>query len=454
MASACDNCAKSIGFFTRKKVKMPDGATSVVCRTCAKDLLARMASESQSAARSASSTAGDQAREGAGAGLNIPRRFRGEGAAGASEGSQDGAHPYREAPASSPLQDQLDECRQQLRADGRQVGPYRELYRLQLREEIFDGAWCAASVLCFLDEANDEERSFFEDWRPRDLPAFSGRIDNEAWWEHLFHEDEDWFVGKIYESVAVAGLKAKIEALEAKDELPILPEKYRLDPATSTVVFGRVFHLAGQVLGITPPALYGRSDVPGGLVVVPAESPGSIAGAGVMEGRTAPELAFMVGRHLTMYRGEHYIKALFPTATELGVLLAAAMQIAAPDAPVPSEIAAQAKATALALVKHMQPIQLERLRVIARMHQKRERSVDIKRWAQLVETTAARAGLLLCADLTVAQRLMASEAQIPGDLPVGERLEDLMRFVVSDSYSFLRSTLGISVRGDLGGGSG
>jgi hypothetical protein len=40
----------------------------------------------------------------------------------------------------------------------------------------------------------------------------------------------------------------------------------------------------------------------------------------LLGGFSAEELAFIAGKHLAMYRGEHYIKLLFPSAEELRVI--------------------------------------------------------------------------------------------------------------------------------------
>jgi golgin subfamily B member 1 len=71
---------------------------------------------------------------------------------------------------------------------------------------------------------------------------------------------------------------------------------------------------------------------------------------------------------------------------------------------------------------------------------------NIKRWAQAVETTAARAGLLLAGDLNVAKKIIVGEQQIPGDLSPQERLKELMLYTVSEDHMKLRKTLGISIR--------
>ena len=347
-------------------------------------------------------------------------------------------------------EDALESYRTLLAKDAMNVDAYRAMYNVFLTQQTYDQAWCVASVLAFLKRANEEELRFFEDWRPQDIPKVGGRLDNEAWVKLLFHEDEDLYIGKIFEAVALAALKAKIDALKAKKELPVLPEQFKQDPQTSTISFARAFWWAGEVLGIRAPALYARSDVPGGLVAVPNEPPASIAGQGVLQGLSALERAFVAGKHLAMYRGEHYIKTLFPTVTELTVLLFAAIKIVAPQTPAPKEYTTQAQATAQSLNKYLQPMQREQLKVIVNRFIKEGARANIKRWAQAVETTSARSGLLLAGDLDVAKKIIAAQAQIPGDLAPAERIKELMLFTISGSYFTLRARLGIEINPEAG----
>src|SRR5262245_34843728 len=118
------------------------------------------------------------------------------------------------------------------------------------------------------------------------------RLDNEQWIRNLFHAEEDLYVGKIFEMIASATLRAKIEALTARKEMPVLDRRFRQDPATPTIVFARTFGWAAQVLGLPCPLLYVRSDVPGALVAVPNEPPASVAGQSMLTGFTPQELAF------------------------------------------------------------------------------------------------------------------------------------------------------------------
>ncbi|MBI4956957.1 MAG: tetratricopeptide repeat protein [Myxococcales bacterium] len=336
--------------------------------------------------------------------------------------------------------------RQLLKIDPTNADAYRALYAVYLQQQAYDPAWCCASVLAFIGKANEEEQRFYDDWKPEDMPKPTGRLTPDLWYEHLFHEDEDMYIGKIFEQIAWAALKAKIEDLTAKKQLPVLPDQYRQDPASSTQTFARTFWWAAEVLGIQPPQLFTRGDIPGGLAAVAASPPATVAASGVLTGISPLERAFFVGRHLAMYRAEHYIKNLFPTVTELQILLFAALQIAVPETPAPAEIAAHVRATAQQLIKHVQPIQREHLRAAVKKFLDAGARSNLKRWTQCVETTAARAGLLLCGDLEVARRVIEAQPALPGDLTPQERIRELMTWVASDSYAYLRQSLGMAIK--------
>jgi golgin subfamily B member 1 len=332
-----------------------------------------------------------------------------------------------------------------LKVDPMKIDPYRKLYRLQLEKRAYDPAWCLAAALAFLRKADEEEQRFFEDYRPQGMIQVKSRLDNELWIKNLFHEEENIFVGKIFEMIASAALRAKLQMLKQENKVPVLDPRFRQDPATSTVTFARTFGWAAQVLGISCPLLYVRSDIQGALVAVPNEQPASMAGQTVLTGFSPQDLTFIVGKHLAMYRGEHYIKTLFPTVTELTVLLFAGIKIAAPDAPVPPDIEKQILGTAQTLRGFMQPMQLEGLRIVVKKFLAEGAKANIKRWMQCVEITSARTGLLLCGDLEIAKKIIAAEQQQPGDLSAQEKLKELLSFSVSEQYFALRQALGIAI---------
>jgi hypothetical protein len=185
--------------------------------------------------------------------------------------------------------------------------------------------------------------------------------------------------------------------------------------------------------------------VPGAIVAVPAQPPASIAGQTVLSGFQPHELTFICGKHLAYYRGEHYVRTLFPTQAELAIMLFAGVYIANPQTPMPADRQQQIQLTARELVKYMQPVQLEGLRLVVKRFLEEGAKANIKRWNQAVELTACRAGLLVCGDLEIAKKILASEQQMPGDLSPTEKMKDLLVFSVSEEYATLRRSLGIAI---------
>ena len=332
-----------------------------------------------------------------------------------------------------------------LQKDPLRIDPYRSLYKLYVRMHEYDRAWCMCAALAFLRKADEEEQRFFEDYRPKGMPQVKSRLDNEAWVKNVFHKDENLFIGKIFEMLTPAAIIAKTNQLRSQKQLPVLDRRFRQDPATSTVTFAKTFGWAAHVLGVAMPELYVRNDVPGALVAIPATTPASVAGQTVLTGFTPQELMFIVAKHLSGYRGEHYMKNLFPTLNELKVILFAGVKIVMPEFSVPGEMAQAVNATAMELLKHIQPVQRESLKIVVQKWMEDGAKADLKRWIQAIEITACRAGLLLCADLEIAKKIIAAEAQLPGDLPPADKVKELLVFSVSEQYFAVRKTMGIAV---------
>ena len=338
-----------------------------------------------------------------------------------------------------------NELSRTLSRDPTREQPYRALCRLYLKQHEYDRAFCACAALAFLHKADESERRFFEDSRPRGMLQVRGRIANEHWIKNLFHEDEDLYIGKIFDMVTPAAMVIKTQKLFAARQLPVLDRRFRQDPATSTVTLAKTFGWAAQVLGLPLPQLYLRNDVPGALVAVPGSPPATVAGQSVLSGFTPQELTFIVGKHLAYYRSEHYVRNLYPTASELEVLLYGALRVAFPEYPAPEAIAPAVEETGRDLAKYMQPAQKQSLRFVAQRYIEEGAKIDIPGWLRSIELTAVRAGFVLCADLDIAKKVLSAEPHLAGDLAPGEKMKELLRFSVSDAYATVRHALGIAI---------
>lgn len=268
------------------------------------------------------------------------------------------------------------------------------------------------------------------------------QLDNEQWVRNVFHPSESLFIGKVFEMLVPAALRVKIDQLQASRALPVLDPRFRQDPATSPLPIARTFGWAARSLGLACPPLYVRNDMPGGLVAVPANPPASIAGSTVLRGLSTSELAFLVGRHLAVYRGEHYMRTLFPTVLELKVVLHAGIQIAEPAFVPPREIAQPVRATSALLAPYVEPVRAEGLRMVVRKLTETGASTDVTLWYRSAKITRARAGFILCGDLDVARKILFAEGMTPDGLAPHEMMGELVAYSRSEQYAALRDALG------------
>jgi tetratricopeptide (TPR) repeat protein len=325
------------------------------------------------------------------------------------------------------------------------VSPYRALYRLYSKKRAVDEAWCAAGALVFMQQATTEERAFYERHRVKGMPQVRGRLTNEVWAKHLIHDEENVYISKMFEMITPAALQAKIAMLKAKRQLPDLDKRLLQDAKNSTVTFAKTFFWAANILGVHAPELYVRSDIPGSVVAVPMLPPASLAGQTVLTGFQPQELTFICGKHLASYRGEHYIRTLFPTQAELTIMLFAGVMLSAPNTPMPPDMAQQIRMTAQELGRYIQPVQLEGLRTVVKRFIDEGAKANIKRWNFAVEMTAARAGFVLCGDLEICKKVLSSEQTRPGEPTAAEKMQGLLAYSVSEDYAKVRQALGVAV---------
>jgi hypothetical protein len=327
-----------------------------------------------------------------------------------------------------------------LKNDPTRRDSYRALYKLFMDARQFDKAWCVAATLSYLRKADDEQRQFYEQYKPEGPIRPRNRLTNERWVKDLLHPDEDFLAGKVFEAVTPAVLRLRAQpdkrwSLSKKDLIP--------DVMNTTVSFARTFGFVTQVLSLPfVPRLFVCPDRQGGLAFATTQPPATVCGAALLSGQNPLDVVFIVAKHLAYYRGEHYIRTIFQTKDELKLVLAAAMNIAGVEINDPSVIEWSKQIRA-----QMQPTDLELLKSITKRFVDAGARTDIKRWMQSVELSACRAGFMLCNDLEIAARMLQAEPPMGAvDLTPKEKIQELILFSVSESYFRLRETLGIQIQ--------
>ncbi len=344
------------------------------------------------------------------------------------------AHPTR-ASEESP-----EELTRRLRSDPRDVTSLRGLFRAYAREGDIDRRWLLASALTYLGSANDEEKAAFQQYRSEGLIKPSSAL-HEQGWKLLFHPEEEVLTGQIFAVITPAVLLGRVSALRRDKALVKLDPARKQDPKVSTLQAVRCFAWAAAILGMGTPPLYADPEYSGMVEMVPGLPPSTRLGKKALSGRSPFELAFLGGRHLCWYREEHFVRLLVPSAADLEDLFLAALSIANAGIPLSAEIKQRVTPIAKAIEPVLEPAAVDRVRGHFLRFLEDGGRTNLHRWATAAEKTAARAGLLLCNDLSAAHDVFALE----DPRTVDAKMDDLLVFVSSDRYANLRKQIGLAL---------
>ena len=327
-----------------------------------------------------------------------------------------------------------------VRRDPTNAEALRTLRRIYAAREETDKQWCVSQALVLLGEANETEQELFKKYHSPMLIAPSSSVSPTAWYDNLFHPEEEVLTGQIFSIVAPAVLLGRVTALRRDGKLYQPDSANRQDPAKATITAVRAVAWGASILGLAPPPLYVEKDRDAALLSVPAVPPLTVIGKQILSGRTQLQQAFMVGRHLSWYRQEHYIKTLFSAVPDLEDLFLAALTIGSPGLPIAEEVKRRVTPIAKAIEPVLEPQQVDALRGHFLRFVEDGGRTNLQRWSASVEKTACRAGLVLCNDIVTAASLLEAE-----EGKLGELSRDLITFLVSERYFRLRRQLGISI---------
>lgn len=339
--------------------------------------------------------------------------------------------------------DDPEELVRRLRPDPRDADLLRALFRAFGRRGEIDRQLSAARALDYLGAAGSDERELVSRFRGEGLIRPTAALPRESWWRLLFNPEQEVLVGEIFSAVIGPVLLGRISTLRREKALPQLDPARRQDPAVSTLQAVRCFAWASAIFGMQAPPLYADGTLEAAVEVVPATTPSLRLGKRALSGRTPAELAFLAGRELAYFRQDHFVRVLLPSIPDLEDIFLAALHIASPALPLTAAVRARVTPIAQAIEPILEPAQIDRLRGQFLRFVEEGGRTNLQRWANAVDSTARRAGLLLADDLRAAESMLAIVDPAGKD----EAMDDLLVFVTGDRYSRLRRQLGIAVEG-------
>ncbi|HTJ46947.1 MAG TPA: SIR2 family protein [Kofleriaceae bacterium] len=359
---------------------------------------------------------------------------------------------YLEA-GESRRPDAIEELQTLLAHQPDRVELYKTLSGLYSNEHELDKAWCLAQALVFLGAATDAEKQLYNRFRAVQFAPATRRLTEELWQKAVIHPREDRHVGAIF--------GATLGALAATTAQP--PAAFGLDPARrvdldrdSRAVM-RVAKVAASILALDPPPMVWAQEGSDGLKVANTVDRGKLVPSLLVDANHLAktderELAFEVGKRLAYMRPERFVNLALQTLPKIenafmAALVAADSKLSGHHGPV--EAADDAKKLASQLKGQVPTAVLDQVGLIGGKLGGRLGNGLIPSWRSAADLTANRVGFILCNDLEVAARMVATETAAMSTLPAKERLRDLLAYAVSEPYFQVRRHLGIHVREEV-----
>ncbi len=303
-----------------------------------------------------------------------------------------------------------------------------------------DGKYLCAAALVALGQARPEEAALVEKHRPQGLIAPRSSLDDSIWRSCLMHPEQEAVTGSIFSVIAPAILVGRVTTLRRDGLLHQPNPESRQDPTNSTIMAVRAVGWAAALLGLAAPRTYTEPATDMGYAHAAGLPPHTVLGKRALSGPSIPELAFAVGRHLSGYRSEHFVRTLYSATEDLEDLFLGALLVANPRLPLKGPKRARIEPLARAMEPLLEPTALDALRGHYMRFAEEGGRTNLQRWSSAVDKTAARVGLALCQDLPTALSALRAEEPDFGPLSL-----DLLAYATSARFKQVRRALGVSV---------
>ena len=231
----------------------------------------------------------------------------------------------------------IENAWRKVRRDPANPEALRELGQALKASGEHDRRLFVAQALVVLGKASPGDERWVAERSDVALPRPLAGLSQTAWYDQLLHPDQEVTTGNIFGVIAPAVLLGKVAALGRDGALYKPTPDQRQDPAHTTLTAVRALAWSAAILGVGIPVVVVDPKCEGSYVHTPALPPMTLVANSALSGRAQRELAFMAGRHLTMYRAEHYVRALFPSVPDLEDLFLAAITLGNPSVPLSVE---------------------------------------------------------------------------------------------------------------------
>ncbi len=311
----------------------------------------------------------------------------------------------------------------------------RALFNTAVKAGDFETARVAAQVLVILQDHDDQILAFHDEHVTTSMVSATNRLDLGSWQQHLIPPGPTAVLGEIYAIVyrILGGW------LEAKDLKSVgLSEKDRVAPEGKEML-ANVLRRVTDILGLGEVQLYRRQNE-SGIAVEPVVPPCISVGTDMLTGKSESELAYLLGKHLALLLPMHVLASIYGPSRLQG-LLEVAKVCANPNHKLKSGADSIIEA-ADQMRQDITPTDEERLRLLVEAVVEQDETKLIDYYLNDIEVAATRAGQLVGDNLSVSKQIIQADyGTTLGSLSAGERIRELVRWMLSDSQMEARRSI-------------
>ncbi|MDB4996348.1 MAG: hypothetical protein JWM74_3780, partial [Myxococcaceae bacterium] len=318
---------------------------------------------------------------------------------------------------------------ERVRRDPMDATPYPALFDLLAAGGYNDRAWCVASVMSHLGIVHSPASAFLQAVWPLPIEHIPGSLGAEGW-RRFLHPELDPTLTTIFEVMTGAAVDLRVAQMGIRER-----HAHPGPPLKQPAFLLNDIERACRLLGVVPPRLF-ASRAPPAIGVAAVRPASLLVHADSLPGFPRNLLAFWIGKRLAEVTPPLSARGLFRSVSELKELVGAAARLVGVGKRSPADDALRA---------HIRRDQQQALGLAVERALSVGAALDVRRWSQLADLSASRAGLLLAGDIETARLALLRESQSPGDLGPREQMRELVGFFLSEEYVQLRGILGVAL---------
>jgi len=335
--------------------------------------------------------------------------------------------------------DAINEYHSLIQANPFHFDTYHLLFARYLKLQDYDAAWCVSGALVLFNQANEQEKAYYERYLGPSPPVANKTLANEHW-DFLSHEKLSRGLSRIMAAFTTS-LRHEISYDLAKT-WKVHKKKDLLD-LRGDLAFAKRYNYTINVLGVPPANVYIMRDQVGGIRNANSDPPALVVGHDMLQGRSERELAFEIGKALCLMKPEHYLGSAYPATNNLKIFFLAAMRVARPEAAIAVD---SADLDRLVGEIEKNPHLKVGLKNVTDHYIQQNENPNFSVWLKALEYSSDRVGLLLSGDIGQAvSSIKNSQLFSLSKATTKERLQEVVLFSMSREYLNLRRELSLAI---------